>query len=76
MVRSYAGLEKKVCPVPEETDRETAVLKLKAMGVECDSPTGEQGHYLNSWEEGTWNRIPVSGNSVRVESLRFDGEAF
>lgn len=51
IVRNDASLEKKVYPVSEEMDRETAVLKLKTMGVECDSPTEDQVRYLNSWEE-------------------------
>ncbi len=28
-------------------------LKLKAMGVEIDTLTAEQSHYLNAWTLGT-----------------------
>jgi adenosylhomocysteinase len=34
-------------------DREIAALKLKAMGVEIDTLTDEQEHYLNAWNMGT-----------------------
>ncbi|MFZ8786785.1 adenosylhomocysteinase, partial [Thermocrinis sp.] len=46
-------LEKKVYKVPDEIDREVAVLKLKSMGVEIDQLTQEQIAYLSSWEIGT-----------------------
>jgi len=46
-------LEKKVYSVPEELDREIAVLKLKSMGIKIDRLTPEQEKYLNSWELGT-----------------------
>jgi adenosylhomocysteinase len=53
IVRHSAELEKKVYGVPEMIDKEIARLKLKAMGIEIDSLTPEQAHYLTSWEEGT-----------------------
>jgi adenosylhomocysteinase len=33
--------------------REVARLKLASMGIEIDTLTAEQEHYLNSWEAGT-----------------------
>jgi len=46
-------LDRKVYPVPPEIDREIARLKLDTMGVEIDTLTEEQSHYLASWDEGT-----------------------
>jgi len=53
MVKNYDKLAKNVFPVPQEIDREIAMLKLKGMGVQIDTLTAEQIAYLNSWEEGT-----------------------
>lgn len=39
--------------VPEEIDSEVASLKLASLGVEIDTLTAEQAHYLSSWEQGT-----------------------
>jgi adenosylhomocysteinase len=53
-VLSHADdLENQVYSVPEEIDREIARLKLTAMGVQIDTLTDEQKHYLASWQEGT-----------------------
>ncbi len=46
-------LDRKVYPVPEELDREVALLKLKSLNVEIDTLTDEQKRYLSSWEMGT-----------------------
>ncbi|MCD6455112.1 MAG: adenosylhomocysteinase [Candidatus Aminicenantes bacterium] len=46
-------LERKVYRVPEEIDRNIALLKLRSLGIEIDELTEEQKKYLNSWEEGT-----------------------
>jgi adenosylhomocysteinase len=46
-------LERKVYDVPADIDAEVARLKLKAMGIQIDTLTPEQQHYLSSWEEGT-----------------------
>src|SRR5256714_1744959 len=46
-------LDRKVYPVPAEIDNEIARLKLETMGVEIDTLTEEQAHYLASWDEGT-----------------------
>jgi adenosylhomocysteinase len=53
VVQNHASLEPKVYPVPVEIDKEVARLKLHAMGVEIDTLTAEQDHYLRSWEQGT-----------------------
>jgi adenosylhomocysteinase len=53
MLRNADQLEKKVYVIPEEVDQEIARLKLEAMGVQLDTLTEEQEHYLSSWEEGT-----------------------
>ncbi len=46
-------LEKKVYTLPDEIDREIAMLKLKSMNIEIDELTDEQREYLSSWQEGT-----------------------
>ena len=46
-------LENTVHKVPEDIDREVAKLKLAAMNINIDALTGEQQHYLSSWQEGT-----------------------
>ncbi len=53
MVRNYDTLQNQVYTIPEEIDREIARLKLASMGVQIDSLTAEQEHYLNQWQEGT-----------------------
>jgi adenosylhomocysteinase len=46
-------LENQVYVVPDELDAEIARLKLESMGINIDTLTPEQDHYLNQWEEGT-----------------------
>jgi adenosylhomocysteinase len=46
-------LENKVHNVPAEIDNQVASLKLAAMDIHIDELTGEQRHYLSSWQEGT-----------------------
>ena len=53
MAKEHADLKRKVYPVPHAIDQEIARLKLKSMGVEIDTLTEEQEHYLSSWEIGT-----------------------
>jgi adenosylhomocysteinase len=53
MAKEHADLKSKVYPVPHAIDQEIARLKLKSMGVEIDTLTEEQKHYLSSWEMGT-----------------------
>jgi adenosylhomocysteinase len=53
LVQNSKSLEHKVYAVPGDLDRQIALLKLKAMGVEMDVLTDEQQEYLDSWEAGT-----------------------
>jgi adenosylhomocysteinase len=53
MAKEHAGLEKKVYPVPLSIDQEIARLKLESMGIEIDTLSSQQAHYLSSWEMGT-----------------------
>jgi len=53
LVKHHRQLGKKVYQVPSEIDREIARMKLQAMGIQIDELTGEQEHYLASWEQGT-----------------------
>ncbi|MEX1021908.1 MAG: adenosylhomocysteinase [Dehalococcoidia bacterium] len=53
MVDQAQSLENRVYDVPREIDDEIARLKLAAMGINIDTLTPEQEHYLNSWELGT-----------------------
>lgn len=46
-------LEHTVYAVPEAIDQAIARIKLAAMGVDIDTLTEEQKHYLDSWQEGT-----------------------
>lgn len=46
-------LEKRVYVLPDEIDKEIAMLKLKSMGVQIDTLTEEQRRYLEGWREGT-----------------------
>ena len=50
---SNGGLEVKVHPVPEKIEKQVASLKLASMGIRIDRLTGEQKHYLSSWDMGT-----------------------
>jgi adenosylhomocysteinase len=53
MARNKGRLEPGVYSVPEEIDKQIALLKLRAMGMTIDKLTPEQEKYLTSWEEGT-----------------------
>ena len=53
ILKKGGELKGDVYDVPLEIDREIARLKLEAMGVEIDSLTAEQEHYLNEWSLGT-----------------------
>jgi len=46
-------LKGNVYDVPLVIDEEIAALKLKAMGIEIDTLTAEQEHYLHAWNMGT-----------------------
>jgi adenosylhomocysteinase len=53
IVREHANLVPGVYEVPRDIDADVARLKLAAMGVQIDTLTAEQAHYLSSWELGT-----------------------
>jgi adenosylhomocysteinase len=53
LVKNADKLAKNVYGVPADIDSAIARLKLEAMGINIDTLTSEQVHYLNSWEEGT-----------------------
>ncbi len=51
--RHHNKLKREVYKVPEEIDRNIAMLKLKSKGIRIDALTPEQKKYLASWELGT-----------------------
>jgi adenosylhomocysteinase len=53
LTKTAEKLEKQVYSVPEEIDKQVALLKLQAMGIQIDTLTTEQEKYLASWSEGT-----------------------
>lgn len=53
MVKQTERLAPNVYVVPREIDSEIGRLKLASMGVNIDTLTAEQKHYLESWESGT-----------------------
>ena len=53
LVDNKGKLENKVYKVPAEIDQHIASIKLQAMGMEIDTLTAKQVHYLSSWQEGT-----------------------
>ncbi len=46
-------LSPQVHPVPRDIDEEVGRLKLESMGIQIDSLSDEQEHYLASWDIGT-----------------------
>lgn len=53
IVRHHDQMKKEVYPVPDEIDRQIALMKLQSMGIHIDRLTPEQDKYLSSWEMGT-----------------------
>ncbi len=53
LAKTGKGLSPRVYTVPREIDEEIGRLKLHSMGIEIDTLTPEQRHYLESWESGT-----------------------
>ncbi|SHK35759.1 adenosylhomocysteinase [Thermocrinis minervae] len=53
ILKNHSNLQKDVYKVPDEIDRQVAMLKLKAMGIQIDELTPDQIRYLSSWEHGT-----------------------
>ncbi len=50
LVREGKQLPKKVIQLPDELDRQTASLKLEAMGIAIDTLSCAQKDYLKSWQ--------------------------
>src|SRR3989344_2238983 len=53
IVKNHRKLKRQVYALPEEVDRQIAMLKLEAMRIEIDELTEEQKRYLSSWQIGT-----------------------
>ncbi|MDX2255391.1 MAG: adenosylhomocysteinase [Pseudanabaenaceae cyanobacterium bins.39] len=53
LVKNKGKLPAGVVSIPKDVDQEIARLKLQAMGIQIDTLTPEQIHYMNSWTEGT-----------------------
>ncbi|KAB8143255.1 adenosylhomocysteinase [Chloroflexia bacterium SDU3-3] len=53
LLENKGKLSNGVHALPKEVDQRIAALKLEAMGINIDTLTAEQAHYLASWEEGT-----------------------
>ncbi|MEK7215531.1 MAG: adenosylhomocysteinase [Chloroflexota bacterium] len=53
LVQQAANLTPGVYVLPRDLDREVGRLKLASMGINIDTLTAEQKHYLESWESGT-----------------------
>ena len=52
LAQNRGKLENRVYRVPMAIDHEIARLKLIAMGINIDTLTAEQEHYLTSWQHG------------------------
>jgi adenosylhomocysteinase len=52
-VKNKGKLDNIVHVLPKELDKMVASLKLKAMGINIDTLSKDQKHYLTSWDEGT-----------------------
>ena len=52
-MKNQPSLKPTVYSVPEDIDKNIALLKLAAMGVKIDVLTPEQEAYLNEWRMGT-----------------------
>ncbi|MGM0687958.1 MAG: adenosylhomocysteinase [Bacillota bacterium] len=50
LVSKGKNLPKEVIRLPDELDRQTAALKLEAMGISIDNLSGDQENYLKSWQ--------------------------
>lgn len=53
LVKNKGRLKARVYTLPEDLDREVAMIKLASMGISIDELTAEQKKYLTSWIEGT-----------------------
>lgn len=50
LLREKGKLPKEVIKLPDELDRQTAALKLEAMGISIDTLSRSQEEYLKSWQ--------------------------
>ena len=50
LVSEGKKLPKEVIKLPDELDRQTAALKLEAMGISIDTLSSDQKNYLKSWQ--------------------------
>ena len=50
LVSEGKKLPKEVIKLPDELDRQTAALKLEAMGISIDTLSSDQENYLKSWQ--------------------------
>jgi adenosylhomocysteinase len=53
LVKNYGKLEPGIYNIPVELDQQIASIKLAAMGIDIDTLTADQKHYIASWDEGT-----------------------
>jgi adenosylhomocysteinase len=53
LVKNYGKLEPGIYNIPVELDQQIASIKLAAMGIDIDTLTADQEHYIASWDEGT-----------------------
>ncbi|MCM8789423.1 MAG: adenosylhomocysteinase [Candidatus Omnitrophica bacterium] len=53
IAKNHRKMDNKVYKVPENIDKNIALLKLKSMGIKIDNLTAKQKKYLTSWELGT-----------------------
>ncbi len=53
MAKNGKGLKPAVYEFPKELDYETALMKLKTMGIDIDEWTEEQKRYARAYAEGT-----------------------
>lgn len=53
LVGKAGELDPGVYTIPDELDREVALIKLRSLGGDIEVLTEEQQNYLRSWQEGT-----------------------
>jgi adenosylhomocysteinase len=53
ILKNSSKMENKVIDVPEEIDREIAIIKLRSMNITIDMLTDDQKKYMSGWEDGT-----------------------
>jgi len=53
IAKNHKKMDNQVYKVPDNIDKNIALLKLKSLGIRIDNLTAEQKKYLSSWEIGT-----------------------